>query len=276
MKNQIIMIAPINQIQMGSYIITTSENDVLVIDGGWRVDALNLIEHLKEATGMDVPKVDAWILSHPHSDHIEAFLEINEKYSDRISFNGPLYYNFPSEQFLAKKDKEAKVTVREFYDALPTFAHKTCIVSGGDTYNVGTIKVEFLNSPDYTLDREVCNNASLVTKITVAGKTVLFTADCGYELGKKLLERYGESGILKCDICQMAHHGQGGADRDFYEAVNPEICLWPTPIHLWNNDAGLGYNTHEWKTIETRTWMEELGVKKNYVTKDGTQVCPLD
>ncbi len=276
MKNQIYMLSPVGGIQMGSYIVTNADGDVLVIDGGWRSDALNLIEHLKKATGMEVPRVDAWIISHPHSDHVEAFLEINEKYADKIDFSGPLYYNFPSEQFLAKKDKDAAASVKEFYDALPTFADKTCIVSGGDTYSVGNIKLEFLNSPDYTLDGDVCNNASLVVKVTVAGKTVLFLADCGYDLGKKLLERYKESGILKCDICQMAHHGQGGADRDLYEAVSPEICLWPTPDYLWNNDAGLGYNTHEWKTFETRAWMDEIGVKKSYVSKDGTQVCPLD
>ena len=64
----------------------------------------------------------------------------------------------------------------------------------------------------------------------------------------------------------MAHHGQNGVDRSFYEAVDPEICLWPTPQWVWENRGG------QLKTLEVREWIKELGVKKNMIAKDGTQV----
>lgn len=275
MENLIYMLAPVAGVQMGAYIITADDGGLVVIDGGWKSDAENLLNYLKVASGGDKPKIDAWILTHPHSDHVEGFLEIMQNHSDEIDFNGPVYYNFPSVQFLSKLDCDAAESAEKFYDALPVFADKTRIVSGGDVYYVGKMKFEFLCSPDYTLTRDVCNNSSLVIKMTHGEKTVMFCADCGYDLGKKLLEIYGDSGILKCDVCQVAHHGQGGCDKDFYEAVSPKICLWPTPEYLWNNDAGLGYNTHEWKTLETRAWFEEMGVEKNYVSKDGTQICRL-
>ena len=67
----------------------------------------------------------------------------------------------------------------------------------------------------------------------------------------------------------MAHHGHSGATKELYTVVSPKICLWPTPAWLWDNDPGTGYNTGNWKTIETRKWMEELGVQQNYVEKDG-------
>ena len=67
----------------------------------------------------------------------------------------------------------------------------------------------------------------------------------------------------------MSHHGQNGVDKDVYRIIDPEICLWPTPQWLWDNDSGTGYNTGTWKTIETRGWMQELGVKINYIEKDG-------
>ena len=85
-----------------------------------------------------------------------------------------------------------------------------------------------------------------------------------------------QSGLLKADICQMAHHGQNGCDRAFYEAVSPEICLWCTPLWLWNNDRGKGFNTHIWKTVTVRGWMDEIGVKTNLKICDGTQVLELD
>lgn len=67
----------------------------------------------------------------------------------------------------------------------------------------------------------------------------------------------------------MAHHGQAGATEELYKEINPIICLWPTPKWLWNNDNGGGENSGTWKTMETRSWMENIGVKQNHVAKDG-------
>ena len=67
----------------------------------------------------------------------------------------------------------------------------------------------------------------------------------------------------------MSHHGQSGATKELYKEISPKICLWPSPDWLWNNDSGAGENSGPWKTLETRKWMEELGVTKNYIEKDG-------
>jgi hypothetical protein len=70
----------------------------------------------------------------------------------------------------------------------------------------------------------------------------------------------------------MAHHGQAGVNRSFYEAVDAHFALWPTPKWLWNNQlAGKDVNSGTWKTLEVRQWMVELGIKKSYVSGlDGT------
>ena len=49
--------------------------------------------------------------------------------------------------------------------------------------------------------------------------------------------------------------------KSFYQAVAPRACLWNTPDWLWNNDAGNGFDTGPWRTVEVRGWMEELGVR---------------
>ena len=97
-------------------------------------------------------------------------------------------------------------------------------------------------------------------------------ADAGVESGNKLLAKYKGTGVLKADVCQMAHHGQMGVTKEFYAEVAPEICIWCAPKWLWDNDAGKGFNTHCFKTVEVRQWMDEIGtVKKNIVDMDGTQ-----
>ena len=78
---------------------------------------------------------------------------------------------------------------------------------------------------------------------------------------------------------RLRSDGASRAERDVaavLRGVRAEgLSLWPTPIWLWNNDAGGGYNTHNWQTVIVRGWMEELGVKHHFANKDGTQVIDL-
>lgn len=279
MKNEIhVLKNTVNHRQMQSIIITTEGGKVIAIDGGRRENADYMIEYLKEITGQAIPVVDAWFLTHAHNDHLPAFYEIVQNRSSEVVI-GTVFYNLPSIQYYTRipeeVDEDGAITTKTFFEILPLIADRVCVASGGDVYEIGDAKFEILYSAETDIKVNVCNNASLVFKMTLGGKTVMFTGDCGVEAGLKILERYGDSGILKCDICQMAHHGQEGCSREFYEAVSPTECLWCTPDWLWNNDRGNGFNTHFYKTVEVRGWMEEIGVKKNYVTMNGTQVCRL-
>lgn len=277
MTNAIHLLQTQTEIQHESFVITTQDSHLIVIDGGHRADAPYLIQYLREITGETVPHIDAWFITHPHDDHTDAFFEIIENRPDQLSIGG-VYYNFPSIQYYEKEENaypETVKTVKEFYSLLPRFADRATVVFGGDVYEFGAAKIEILYSPDYEITQNKGNNASLVFKLTLGGKTALFLADAGVEVGDKLLRKHQGTDVLKCDVCQMAHHGQGGVSREFYEAVRPEICLWCAPRWLWNNDFGGGFNSFYFKTVEVRGWMEELGVKKNYVDMDGTQICPM-
>lgn len=266
------MLESVTNAQMNSFIITSEGGKVVVVDGGWTCDLDTLRRRLREITGEEVPHVDAWFLSHSHEDHIDAFLKLWGECPDAIRIDGKVYYNFPSIQFFSHEDKSAVRTATIFYSLLPRFAHKACIASGGDVYDIGDIHIEILYSPMYEFKYASCNNSSIVFKLTLGDKTAMFLGDASVDVGNKLLELYGESGILKCDICQMGHHGQGGPDKSFYESVAPEICFWNTPDWLWNNDIGKGFNTHIFGTVAVRGWMDEIGVKRNIVMKDGLGV----
>ena len=274
MRNAIHLLQGRTRIQMQSLIITTEDGKIIAVDGGHRGDALYFIDYLKQLTGEEIPHIDAWLFTHAHLDHMDCFFEIVEKYWDKIDV-GTIYYNFPSSQFFGRvpcPDRSAVRTSGQFYSLLPVFADKICVVFGGDTYNVGDAKIDILYSPDCDIEDNVCNNSSVVYKVTLGGKTVLILGDAGVESGNKMLGKYAGTDVLKADICQMAHHGQQGVTKEFYEAVRPEVCLWCTPKWLWENDCGKGFNTHVFKTVEVRGWMESLGcVKKNLVCMDGTQ-----
>lgn len=135
-----------------------------------------------------------------------------------------------------------------------------------------TIKV--LREPDESITSNAYNNSSVVYRLESEGKSMLFLGDLGVEGGRQLLEQVPHE-LIKSDFVQMAHHGQCGVEKSVYEVINPDYCFWCTPSWLWDNDAGRGYDTHSWKTIVTRGWMSEIGIKWHYVSKDGTHEVPM-
>ena len=265
MNNAVHMLKSVEDTICNSFIITTEDGRVILIDGGHAAQTDYLLEYLREVTGEAVPRVDAWFLSHPHDDHVDAFFDVVEHRAGEIALD-TVYLNFPSKLFFKGNDESAEQTMEDFYRALPRFADRMRILCGGDEFEIGAAKIKVLYSQDFEF--KGCNNSSLVFRMDLGGKSALFTGDCGVEAGRKIVRLWKDTGLLDCDIVQMAHHGQNGCDRAFYEAVKPEICLWPTPSWLWTNIDGTG----PFRTLETRMWMEEIGVKENYVMKDGTYV----
>ncbi|MEE1066621.1 MAG: MBL fold metallo-hydrolase [Acutalibacteraceae bacterium] len=264
--NAIHMLKSVTDTIGDSFIITTDDGKVIVFDGGMTSETDYFLEYLRQATGNRKPHIDAWFLSHPHDDHCEVFLNVIENYGDALTFD-KVYVNFAPIDFYSDTDEEADRILHDYARLRPLFEAKEQILSEGDIFNIGTAKFTVLYSFDSAFTG--CNDSSLVFRMELGGKSVMFTGDSGVKSGQKILKNWGNSDMLKSDICKMAHHGQGGCDRDFYEAVSPEICLWPTPSWVWDNRNG------NLQTLEVRAWMDELGVQKNYVAKDGSQLILL-
>lgn len=249
--------------RMMGYIIRTTDGKTIVIDGGMNTDAENLKKYIKEYNN----NIDYWFITHPHRDHAGAFIDIAEN-NDDININ-KVYYCANSLEWYQEYSADRVGEIQKFYQAIENKKINTIKSEPkiGDYIKIDNIKIEILgiNNPEIIVNP--INNSSMVFKLYINNKSILFLGDTGEESSKKLIDNYGEK--LKSNIVQMAHHGQQGATEELYKLVNPEICLWPTPEWLWNNDSGEGYNSGPWKTFETRMWMENLEVKNNYVAKDG-------
>ena len=272
MKNAIRMIPMTNKSIGNSFVITTDDGRVIVVDGGWRSDTNNLISRLRDITGEKTPHVHGWLLSHAHDDHICAFMGLIERRMGDVIID-KVYYCFPSTAYCMRCEPHDGHTVQEFYSLLPKFAGIAQIVNQGDSFDIGSAHFDVLYSHDPALSYKDINNSTTVFRMTLGGKSVMWLGDLGVAGGEKLLACNGDK--LKSDIVQMAHHGQNGVDRPVYEAIAPKICLWPTPQWLWDNDAGKGYDTHTWKTIVVQGWMREIGADEWYIAKDGEQMIEL-
>ncbi len=262
-KIELIQMSPQSQSQMMGYLIKTKQGKVIAIDGGTVADTENFIKNVNDLGG----KIDIWFITHPHKDHAGV---LNSVIEQNIDLNiEKIYYTANDLSWYLEYDPERAYEAENFYKTINNSKIKDKVeeVALNQIINIDNVSFEIIGVKNPEITVNPFNNSSMVIKLKVNEKQVLFLADTGAESGKKLLETQGDK--LKSDIVQMAHHGQAGVTEEVYKKINPKICLWPTPDWLWDNDPGTGYNTGPYKTIETRNWMETLNVKQNIIAKDG-------
>ena len=254
--------------------ILQSNDTLLVIDGGFPSEAPYLYEYLKELGG----HVDTWFLTHFHDDHFGAFLTMLEEHPD-ITID-KVCFNFPSDEFILKYEPKQSCKMSEewiaiFNQRITQRGLPVVTATLGDVYEYdkGNVTVRVLRT--YNEAFPYINNSSTVFRFEVDGKSILFLGDLGVEGGRELLD-IADPSLIKADFVQMAHHGQGGVDKECYEAIRPTYCLWPTPSWVWNNMGPGGYDTNVFQTIIVRGWISSLRcVKKHYLMIDGTQIIDL-
>lgn len=241
-----------SHVQMMSYLIETPEGKVVMIDGGWHCpeDAANLKAQIDARGG----RVDLWIITHGHDDHFGALLTLMEQ--DACPEIGVLYMAFPpTEWFRTVENGNFYECVKAFREQLDCHGIPVERLEAGMTLSCGGLSVEVLRGGDYEAYNSI-NDSCVVLRAHFPQRDVLFLGDFGLEAGRDFLAVCPPE-KLRCDIVQLAHHGQNGVDKAFYEIVQPKICLYTAPDWLWDNHGGTG----PYATLITRGWMEELGAE---------------
>lgn len=241
-----------------SYVIRTVNGKVIVMDGGF-ADEKDYLRGFIDALG---GKVDAWIISHPHDDHINAFIALMEN-PKGLKVDKIYHSRFPEELILASDEQTIALT-RKFYSLLDNAIDIEIIdCHSGDEFEIDGVNFKVLaeKNPDI-LKPNAYNNSSMVLKMWDSKKSFIFLGDLGVEGGQKLLKsEYVKD--LECDYLQIAHHGNAGCDKEFYQTVKFRACLWPTPSWIYNPKM-------DWlTTMEVRGWMEELGITEHYISYQG-------
>ena len=267
--SELMLIANRAQSQMESFLITTKNGSLIMIDGGTADDEAHLKEILLSKGG----HVSAWLITHPHSDHVGALTKLLAEDPAGITIDN-IYYNYaPIEWYFANEEYRAQMVVDNLAalsKLSPSVNHPN--IKKGEVIQVDDVRITVMNEP-YLFQTNAINNSSVAFRVEMDGKRVLFLGDMGVPAGNSFLNEYKDDpGALRADIVQMAHHGEQGVDRKVYEAIRPTACLWCCPEWLWNNDNGGGMNSGKWKTLEVRGWMRQIGAKAHFVMKDGNQV----
>lgn len=242
-------------VQRMFYTITDGVGHLIVVDGGWVDDA----QEVREVLAAEGNHVDAWILTHPHQDHIGAFMEIYDNPNGIVIDKIYAVDMAPIELCKENASWDAYGSYEHFLEMdIPQLEY----VHTSDRWEVGKLKVEVLSAYEDKVDelsKDLVNDGSMIFRITGEKENMLFCADVGKSLSNYLVEKYGES--LKSDYLQMGHHGNGGLKEDFYRRVSPKIAFFDAPNWLFYDETG------NYTTPANRKFMESLGSEiKSYET----------
>lgn len=239
-----------------SYIIKTSGGKIIVLDGGPAGDAPHLRELLKKYGGT----VDQWWVSHPHSDHVGAMIEIL-KSPQGITVKEVYHSRFP--EALGKLESSSwngyAVPLYDILDKSETIKTTDLQTPGGLFELDGVlIKVVGVTNPELTINNEGTspyNNSSMILRIWDDEKSILFLGDAQQECGDKLLTKNNRFyKYLTVDYVQVAHHGQQGVKESFYKSITFKHCLWPTPAWVFNPQLS------SLQTENTKRWLRNKGI----------------
>lgn len=241
------------------YTMTDKKGHFIVVDGGWIEDA----EEVRNVIRENGNHVDAWILTHPHQDHIGAFMEIYDN-PENIEID-KIYAVEMAPMELCKENAswdEFGTYERFLQMDIPQLEY----VHTGDEWKIDNLKFEVLSAYEDKVDeisKDLLNDGSMMFQVTAEEETMLFCADVGVSLSDYLIGKYGEE--LKSDYIQMGHHGNGGLNREFYETVAPKTAFFDAPNWLFYDETGV------YTTPQNRAIMENIGSQiKNYETAPNT------
>lgn len=242
------LITQIEQEDFGlSYVLRISDGRFIIFDGGneWEIEADKLMKCMREQSPHEKPVIAAWVMTHPHLDHYRCYFEFEKKYLNDVIIER-FIYNFPEaseanlERVTALKNGKEMVNIPRFNEAAERSGAPIYTAHTGQVYTFGDTKLEILSSPDDTFCTPIddFNTISLIIKVTIAGQTIMMTAD-GYFENANLAKRWGT--YLKSDILQVPHHGFCGGRIEEYDLIDPAVCMVPVSA----NDCFVKFNIYE-------------------------------
>ena len=191
--------------------------ETMLIDGGNRDDGDDVLAYLQSE---GIQRLNYVLCTHPHEDHAGGLAEIVGGIDvgtglASISESENSYFTAFAEA-LAEKDVEMRV------------------LTVGERLTLGSADILVLGPIS---DSENPNNLSLVLRVGFEGRVFIFTGDAELDEQLEIIDRWGESEDLDCDVLKVPHHGSNTsleyansdlgptAEFPFLDYVRPEYAV---------------------------------------------------
>ncbi|MBQ9112792.1 MAG: MBL fold metallo-hydrolase [Clostridia bacterium] len=236
-----------------SLVIQSSEGGFTIIDGGYKNanTAKAIYDYMKKyAPDPDNIVIDAWVITHAHSDHWGSFYVFADTYADKVTLKH-FIANFPSDT--ARYDGNLQAGDVDSGNVLLAQAKKFDGVRiikahAGQKYFFGDLMFEVLFTTENYAPQilTIGNTTSTCLNIELGGQKFLMLADATDYVCEVLANTYGD--YLKSDIVQVAHHGFSvGRDTNVnvirvYEYASADVVLWPCATTAYEVIKDAPYN----------------------------------
>ncbi len=269
-------------------VIKLGDGSALIIDGGLpNEDCADNIYKTLEKLGIAKDsdgryKIEAWIFTHSHSDHVGAFEPFAKAYFKNVSVRY-FVHNFPA----SDTPQECGTASRAFNNLWGDYFPDAVRINphAGLKYYFGNVTVNMLYAPDILYGNEMDqNDTSLIFKIEGGGASFLCYGDSQNIASEAMWNMY-DSSVFECDLLQITHHGWttdlGNGDSDpaghdweylknVYDASNAEYAFVPMHFRYAKAEVGPYYNYYSWMYEWSR-----LGYQMSYVVNE-TDMHGLD
>lgn len=212
------------------YTIADNRGNLVLVDGGykWTADAV------KEVIEAYDYHVNAWIITHPHPDHVGAFNEIiGSNYGSQVKIDTIYTVPVNAARYEATTQSSDSIEYYENFYALTKNMANVKYLQAGNKLNLIGLDMKVFNAWNSTVDKlssGLCNNGSLMFKISSPNNSMLFCADVESKMQSEIIANYGNE--LKSDYVQTGHHGNWGLTTGFYDLVNPKVAFFDAPTWL--------------------------------------------
>ncbi|MFL0268324.1 ComEC/Rec2 family competence protein [Candidatus Clostridium radicumherbarum] len=229
----------------GDSILVQQGSQNMLIDAGTNDSTETLINYLKS---QNIKKLDYFILTHPHEDHIGGAdaiinsLNIGTIYMSKVTTNTKTFKDVVTA--MNKKGLKAKVPVV------------------GTNFKLGDANCNILG-PINTVSGDL-NTYSIVLKVTFGNNKFLFTGDAQVSNEKDMINKGLD---LSADVLKLGHHGSHtSTSLDFLNKVNPKYAVVSCGV---KNDYG-----HPHKEVMQR--LQAKNIKLYRTDESGTIICLSD
>lgn len=202
---------------MMCYAITNDKNELMLIDGGYDIDAEMVRAIIEEHDN----KVAAWIISHPHPDHVGAFNAIMKNNTD-IEIGDIYTIDVNYDRYKETAQDYDRFDVYEEFLAITSKMDNVIYLNENDELEVAGLHMKVLhtwNEHTEGLNVNLLNNGSMMFVLSGEEDSMLFCSDVENETEAIVLEEHLED--LEVDYIQLGHHGNWGMTTLFYDNTNP-------------------------------------------------------
>lgn len=217
--------------------IVTVDGHTWLVDTGAEQSFINVFAALDT---LGVESIDGIIATHEHHDHVGGLEALSQKYE--------ITKVVTPEYLLSRKTIDE--TVKDIG------AENVKVRAGSSVEITEGVFFEIL-APERLLAGDD-NDNSIVAKLTVNGRSFLFTGDMQTEESAQLIKT---AGAAKCDVLKVPNHGNpDGTSAAFAEAASPLISVFSTDTSVDKDSANAKVKARLSSSEQYITQDHELGL----------------